>query len=162
MAKSLYDALCNTYELMLGPLPWREELIQTLRETVSEDVRQLYFNPQLLNPISHPKLAGKARMPADQLPATIERLATEGMTLVHADPGTTTYDWGPVHKSAMPRARSARSATAAPLLGPAHRVESGHDQRRFPLALSGRVLGRSLRTLPGLAARPWWAPCCSG
>ena len=94
MAKNLYDALCNYYELMLGPLPWREEFIQTLQETVTEDDLQLFFHLPLLNPISHPKLARKAKMPADQLQATIERLATEGMIMAYSDQGTTSYERG--------------------------------------------------------------------
>lgn len=94
MAKNPYEALCDYYEIMLGPLPWRDEFVETLKETVRGEDLALFFRIPLLNSISHPKLLRRARMPTKRFQAAVERLAIEGMITVYTQEGELTYERG--------------------------------------------------------------------
>jgi Pyruvate/2-oxoacid:ferredoxin oxidoreductase delta subunit len=94
MTKNLYEKLCGYYEFMLGPLPWREEFEQALRETVSEEELQILFRIPFSGAILHAKLAKKAQLPADQLQARLDRLAAEGMIMAYTREGQTVYERG--------------------------------------------------------------------
>jgi NAD-dependent dihydropyrimidine dehydrogenase PreA subunit len=94
MPKNPCEALCDYYELIFGPLPWRDEFVETLKETVRTEDLELFFHLPLLKGISHRKLVRKARMAADRFEATVERLANEGMIMVYTKDGERTYERG--------------------------------------------------------------------
>jgi electron transport complex protein RnfB len=94
MGNDLYDDLCSFYEFIMGPLPGREELKDVLRETVSGEELALFFRIPTLGAIAHAKLAKKAGLPAENLAATLKRLASEGLILAYTRDGETVYERG--------------------------------------------------------------------
>lgn len=94
MAKDLYEALCKYYEFMLGPLPWRDEFKRTLRDTIAPDDLQAFFLLPFSGAAPLDKLARKARRPAAELQARLERLAGEGMAMIYTAGGQMVYERG--------------------------------------------------------------------
>jgi len=92
--KDLFEDLCNFYELMLGPLPQRDAFKRTLQDTVSAEDLQVFFLLPLSGAIPQDKLLRKARVPAGELAACLDRLAGEGMIMAYTAGGQTVYERG--------------------------------------------------------------------
>jgi Pyruvate/2-oxoacid:ferredoxin oxidoreductase delta subunit len=94
MPKDRYEDLCRFYEFMMGPLPWRDEFKRTLQDTVTEKDLELFFLLPLTGHIGRGKLLKKANMPAQELSAGLDRLASEGLIMAYTVGGETAYERG--------------------------------------------------------------------
>jgi len=92
--KDLYDDLCRFYEFMLGPLSKRAEFKRALQDTVTPDELRIFFLIPFTGRISQEKLMKKARVPAEELLARLDRLASEGLIMAYTQRGETVYERG--------------------------------------------------------------------
>jgi electron transport complex protein RnfB len=93
-AQDLYEDLCKFFELMMGPLPFRDEFKRTLQDTVTAKELRLFFLLPAAGYVPLRKLERKARLPGEALRARLDRLADEGFALAYTVDGEPVYERG--------------------------------------------------------------------
>lgn len=84
MAKrDYYEDICKYWEFILGEIPYRNELKETLKKIVAAEDLQIFFLLPLLGNITLTKLKKKAKMPPDELREKLKRLASEGFVVAY-------------------------------------------------------------------------------
>jgi len=94
MARDLYDKLCRSYELMLGPLPWGEEFKTALQETITPEALEVFFRLPIAGAMPHSKLARKAGLQEKQLQALLDELSGQGMIMAYTKGSEKVYERG--------------------------------------------------------------------
>jgi NAD-dependent dihydropyrimidine dehydrogenase PreA subunit len=89
-SRDVYEKLCKHYEFMIGKLPNREEFVEALRQTFSEDELRVIFLLPFTGEMSYETLeqkALKAGVSTERLDAIIRKLVPEGLiaTYIHSD-----------------------------------------------------------------------------
>ncbi len=95
--KDLYLELCKYYEFMLGKIPNKDEFIEALKQTITEDELKAFFLLPFNGNILHKALvkkAAKAKITEEEIIKIFKRIAPEGYILTYNTPDGRSYERG--------------------------------------------------------------------